>query len=63
VGLILCSEKDAAVAYYSLGNLSSEVLAREYQLSLPEEADLAARIDQSRRLVSARPTTRGIRRD
>jgi predicted nuclease of restriction endonuclease-like (RecB) superfamily len=63
VGLILCSEKDVAVAHYSLGNLSSEVLAREYQLTLPDEADLAARIDQSRRLVSARPTTRGIRRD
>jgi predicted nuclease of restriction endonuclease-like (RecB) superfamily len=55
VGLILCSEKDAAVAHYSLGNLSNQVLAREYQLTLPGEADLAARIDQTRRLVSAPP--------
>jgi predicted nuclease of restriction endonuclease-like (RecB) superfamily len=55
VGLILCSEKDAAVAHYSLGNLSNQVLAREYQLTLPDEADLAARIDQTRRLVSASP--------
>jgi hypothetical protein len=64
VGLILCTEKDAAVAHCSLGNLSNQVLAREYQL--PDEADLAARIDQTRRLISASPArlgTRGIRRD
>lgn len=53
VGLILCSEKDTAVAHYSLGNLSNQVLAREYQVTLPDEADLAARIDQTRRLVSS----------
>jgi nuclease YhcG-like protein len=49
VGLILCSEKDAAVAHYSLGNLSNWVLAREYQLNLPDEAEVAARIDKVRR--------------
>jgi len=30
VGLILCSEKDTAVAHYALGNLANQVLAREY---------------------------------
>jgi len=30
VGLILCSEKDAAVAHYALGSLANQVLAREY---------------------------------
>ena len=30
VGLILCSEKDSAVAHYALGNLHNKVLAREY---------------------------------
>ena len=49
VGLILCSEKDVAVAHYSLGNLSNRVLAREYQLNLPDEAEVAARIDKVRR--------------
>jgi predicted nuclease of restriction endonuclease-like (RecB) superfamily len=53
VGLILCSEKDAAVAHYSLGNLTNQVLAREYQFTLPNEADVAARIDKTRRLLSA----------
>jgi hypothetical protein len=56
VGLILCSEKNAAVAHYALGNLSNQVVAREYQLTLPDEADLAARIDRTRRLLSASPS-------
>jgi predicted nuclease of restriction endonuclease-like (RecB) superfamily len=49
VGLILCSERDTAVAHYSPGNLSNRVLAREYQLNLPDEAEVAARIDKARR--------------
>jgi predicted nuclease of restriction endonuclease-like (RecB) superfamily len=53
VGLILCSERDAAVAHYALGNLANRVLAREYQLNLPNEAEIAARIDTARRLLSA----------
>lgn len=40
IGLILCSEHDAAVAHYSLGNLGNQVLAREYQLALPTEEQL-----------------------
>ena len=31
IGMILCSEKDAAVVRYSLGNLKNKVLARQYQ--------------------------------
>jgi len=37
IGLILCSEQDAAVAHYALGNLGNQVVAREYQLNLPTE--------------------------
>jgi hypothetical protein len=33
IGLILCSERDTAVAHYALGNLDNQVLAREYQLT------------------------------
>jgi predicted nuclease of restriction endonuclease-like (RecB) superfamily len=55
VGLILCSEKDAAVAHYALGNLANQVLAREYQLNLPNELEIATRIDKARRLLSATP--------
>jgi predicted nuclease of restriction endonuclease-like (RecB) superfamily len=52
VGLILCSEQDAAVAHYALGNLSNKVLAREYQLALPDEARVAELISKTRRSLS-----------
>ncbi len=55
VGLILCSEKDTAVAHYALGNLANQVLAREYQLNLPNETEIAARIDTTRRQISGAP--------
>jgi len=51
VGLILCSEKDAAVAHYALGNLTNKVLAREYQLALPKERELRARLKKARQSV------------
>jgi hypothetical protein len=51
VGLLLCSEKDAAVAHYALGNLSNQVLARQYHLNLPGEAEIAKRIDTARRML------------
>lgn len=59
VGLILCSEKDTAVAHYALGNLANQVLAREYQLSLPNEAEIAARIETARRVLLDRPAHPG----
>jgi predicted nuclease of restriction endonuclease-like (RecB) superfamily len=51
VGLILCSEKDAAVAHYSLGNLSNQVLAREYQLALPKERELESKLSEARHVL------------
>ncbi len=49
IGLILCSEHDAAVAHYSLANLGNQVLAREYQLALPTEDQLVKRLEARRR--------------
>jgi hypothetical protein len=49
IGLILCSEHDTAVAHYALGNLGNQVLAREYQLTLPTEEQLARRIEAKRK--------------
>ena len=37
VGLILCAEKDAAVAHYSLDGLPNKIMASEYKLALPDE--------------------------
>lgn len=48
VGLILCSEQDNAVAHYALEGLRNTVLAREYQLALPDEKRLAKQIEETR---------------
>jgi predicted nuclease of restriction endonuclease-like (RecB) superfamily len=54
IGLILCSEHDAAVAHYALGNLGNQVLAREYQLTLPQERQLTERLEARRRQLESR---------
>ncbi len=48
VGLILCAEKNAAVAKYALDGLPNKILASEYRLALPEEKLLAAEIKRAR---------------
>jgi len=48
VGLILCSEQDSAVAHYALEGLRNTVLAREYQLALPDEGRLAKQMEETR---------------
>ena len=54
VGLILCSEKNEAVAHYALEGLPSKVLAREYRLALPDEKRLAEEIEQTRERLESR---------
>ena len=54
IGLILCSQKNAAVAHYALGNLGNPVLAREYQLNLPDENSLTKELAEGRRALQAR---------
>jgi predicted nuclease of restriction endonuclease-like (RecB) superfamily len=51
VGLILCAEKDDAIAKYALEGLPNKVLAREYKLALPDEKLLAAEIEKTRELL------------
>jgi len=54
VGLVLCSEKDVAVAHYSLEGLGNTVLAREYELVLPNQRRLAKKLESTRsRILSA----------
>jgi predicted nuclease of restriction endonuclease-like (RecB) superfamily len=54
VGLILCSEKDASVARYSLEGLGNTVLAREYELALPNEHRLTEKLESTRsRILSS----------
>ena len=54
VGLILCAEKDNAVAKYALEGLPNKVLTAEYKLVLPKEKLLAKEIEQTREIIEKR---------
>ena len=54
VGLILCSEKDEALARYALEGLPNTVMAGEYRITLPEEKILAAELDRTRQAMELR---------
>jgi predicted nuclease of restriction endonuclease-like (RecB) superfamily len=58
IGLILCAEKDNAVAKYSLEGLPNKVLASEYKLALPDEKLLAKEVEQTRKLLEKRGLVR-----
>ncbi|MCE8429160.1 MAG: DUF1016 family protein [Candidatus Methanoperedens sp.] len=58
VGLILCAEKDAAVARYALEGLQNKVLAAEYRMALPDENVLAAELEHTRRMLEGRQPIR-----
>lgn len=55
VGLILCAEKGAAEAHYTLDNLPNKVLAAEYKTVLPNEELIAEELERSRRELQKRP--------
>jgi hypothetical protein len=52
VGLILCAQKDNAVAHYSLEGLPNKVMASEYLLALPDEKLLIEQIEQTQRSLA-----------
>jgi len=54
VGLILCAQKDDALAKYALEGLPNKVLAREYKLVLPNEKLLAKELDKTRKALERR---------
>lgn len=54
VGLILCAQKDAAVAHYALEGLPNPVMASEYRTALPDEKELAAEIERTRAVLEER---------
>lgn len=54
VGLILCTQKDVAVAHYVLEGLPNKVLAAEYRTTLPDERKLAAELRRTQIALSAR---------
>ncbi len=54
VGLILCAQKDAAVARYALEGLSNKILAAEYRTTLPDERKLEDEVRRTQITLSAR---------
>lgn len=54
VGLILCAEKDEALARYALGNLPNKIIAAEYRTVLPDEKLIAADLQKTRRMLERR---------
>lgn len=51
VGLILCTDKDDALARYAMEGLGSKLLVREYLTALPKESALAAELNRTRELL------------
>ncbi len=51
IGLILCSEKNEAVARYSVLNESQQLFASKYRFTLPSEDELKREIERERALV------------
>ena len=54
IGLILCSEKNAAIARYSVLNNSKQLFASKYKLYLPTEKELEKELKQERKLIEER---------
>jgi len=51
LGLILCSERNAAVAKYSLLADKSQLFASKYRLVLPTEEELRAELERDRAML------------
>jgi predicted nuclease of restriction endonuclease-like (RecB) superfamily len=54
VGLILCAQKDHAVAHYALEGLQNKILASEYRTTLPNEKILAGELERTRKQFEKR---------
>jgi len=54
VGLILCAQKNSALAKYALEGLPNKVMAAEYRTALPDEKIIAAELERTRRALDGR---------
>jgi predicted nuclease of restriction endonuclease-like (RecB) superfamily len=53
IGLILCSEKNEAVAHYSILKDSQQIFASRYRLTLPSEEELQRELRRERALIES----------
>jgi predicted nuclease of restriction endonuclease-like (RecB) superfamily len=61
IGLVLCAEKNEAMARYSVLNESKQIFAAKYVKVLPSEAELRRELERERRVFEARRTKKGAR--
>lgn len=54
VGLILCAQKDSALAKYALEGLPNKVMAAEYRTVLPDEKLIAGELERTRKMLESR---------
>jgi hypothetical protein len=59
IGLILCSEKNEAIARYSVLDDSKQLFASKYMLYLPTEEELQRELEWGRRLIEERQQAGG----
>ena len=52
IGLIICSEKNEAVARYSILNDAKQIFASKYKLTLPSEEVLQAELNRVRKMMN-----------
>ncbi|MCI0537750.1 MAG: PDDEXK nuclease domain-containing protein [Verrucomicrobiales bacterium] len=62
VGLILCTNKNDALARYAMEGLGSKMLIREYRTALPKESELAAEVARTRQLLEHQAELRRLSR-
>ncbi len=62
VGLILCTQKDEALARYALDGLHNKMLVREYLTALPPELELAREVNRAREVLVRQVETRRLAR-
>ena len=51
IGLILCSQKNEAIAKYSVLNDAKQIFASKYKLTLPSPEELQKEIEAGRRRI------------
>ena len=49
IGLILCSEKNEAIAKYSVLNDAKQIFASKYKLTLPTEEEIQTELSRARK--------------
>jgi len=54
VGLILCTDRNDAVARYSLEGLPNKIMVARYKTALPDEKLLAEELERNRKLLESR---------